>query len=51
MPPDDIADVMVARLHRSPAPAKLYLKLLAPDHLAAARATVKAAMLSAASRS
>ena len=51
MPPDDLADVMIARLHRSPAPAKLYLRLLAPDHLAAARTAVKAAMLSAASRS
>jgi hypothetical protein len=44
MPPDDLAATMIARLQRSLAPARLYLKLLAPPHLASARAAVGAAL-------
>lgn len=40
MPPDDLAATMIARLAGSLAPAAFYLKLLAPEPLASARAAV-----------
>jgi hypothetical protein len=51
MPAAELASTMVERLARDSAPAKLYLKLLATDALAAARAAVKEAAVSGASRS